>query len=94
VAQGKPLSFRQEDVKINGHAIEARVYAEDPYKGFLPSIGHLLQYIEPKHDNVRIDTGVKEGDEISMYYDPMISKTVTWGKNRTEAIELMKEALD
>lgn len=82
VAQGKPLSFKQEDVKINGHAVESRVYAEDPYRGFLPSIGHLLRYIEPKGENIRIDTGVREGDEISMFYDPIISKTVTWGPDR------------
>lgn len=94
VANGLPLSKTQDQVKINGHAIESRVYAEDPYRGFLPSIGHLLTYQEPKMPNIRIDTGVREGDEISMYYDPMISKTVSWGKDRAEAIELMKQALD
>ena len=94
VAQGKPLSITQDMITINGHALESRVYAEDPYRGFLPSIGHLLKYQEPKHEHIRIDTGVREGDEISMYYDPLISKTVTWGKDRNEAIELMKHALD
>lgn len=94
VAQGKPLSVTQEKINIKGHAIESRVYAEDPYRGFLPSIGHLMKYREPKVDNIRIDTGVREGDEISMYYDPLISKTITWGKDRTEAIDLMKKALD
>lgn len=94
VAQGGKLSLTQAEVKIKGHAIESRVYAEDPYRGFLPSIGHLLKYQEPKHENIRIDTGVQEGDEISMYYDPIISKTVTWGNSRHEALELMKYALD
>ena len=94
VAMGKKLSITQDKVRIKGHAIESRIYAEDPYRGFLPSIGHLLKYREPKHPHIRIDTGVKEGDEISMYYDPIISKTVTWGQSREESIELMKEALD
>jgi propionyl-CoA carboxylase alpha chain len=94
VAQGKPLSVTQEKINIKGHAIESRVYAEDPYRGFLPSIGHLLKYREPKVENIRIDTGVREGDEISMYYDPLISKTITWGTDRNHAIELMKKALD
>lgn len=94
VAQGKPLSITQSQINIHGHAVESRVYAEDPFKGFLPSIGHLLKYREPVHEHIRIDTGVREGDEISMYYDPLISKTITWGKDRTEAIELMKYALD
>jgi len=94
VAQGQKLSITQKEVTITGHAVESRVYAEDPYRGFLPSIGHLLKYQEPKHKNIRIDTGVQEGDEISMYYDPIISKTVTYGANRQEAIELMKYALD
>jgi propionyl-CoA carboxylase alpha chain len=94
VAQGKPLSVTQDQINIKGHALESRVYAEDPYRGFLPSIGHLLKYREPKLENIRIDTGVREGDEISMYYDPLISKTITWGKDRPEAIELMKKALD
>lgn len=94
VAQGKPLSVTQDQIKIKGHAIESRVYAEDPFRGFLPSIGHLLKYREPKVENIRIDTGVREGDEISMYYDPLISKTITWGTDRAHAIELMKRALD
>lgn len=94
VASGKKLSVTQEQINIKGHALESRVYAEDPFRGFLPSIGHLLKYREPKHKDIRIDTGVREGDEISMYYDPLISKTITWGKDRTAAIELMKDALD
>ena len=94
VAEGKPLSFRQQDVKINGWAMESRVYAEDPYRGFLPSIGHLLKYQEPTAANIRVDTGVREGDEISMWYDPMISKMCCWAPTRPEVIELSKTALD
>eukprot|EP00344_Euplotes_crassus_P012452 CAMPEP_0197007444 /NCGR_PEP_ID=MMETSP1380-20130617/40668_1 /TAXON_ID=5936 /ORGANISM="Euplotes crassus, Strain CT5" /LENGTH=644 /DNA_ID=CAMNT_0042427527 /DNA_START=140 /DNA_END=2074 /DNA_ORIENTATION=+ len=95
IAAGHPLDFTQDDIKINGHSIEMRVYAEDPSRNFLPSIGFLKKYQEPtKHENIRIDTGVQEGSEISMYYDPMISKTITWGQTRDEALELMKEALN
>eukprot|EP01147_Barroeca_monosierra_P010874 gene10874-2949_t len=94
VAAGQTLSFTQNDIGINGWAIESRVYAEDPAK-YLPSTGLLTQYIEPtpsKH--VRIDSGIYEGGEISMYYDPMISKLITYGKDRAEALEHMNVALD
>lgn len=75
--------------------MEYRVYAEDPSRKFLPSIGFLKKYKEPKvQENVRIDTGVEEGSEISMYYDPMISKLVTWGKDRNAALNLMGKAID
>lgn len=95
IAAGYPLSFKQSDVKIHGHSVEYRVYAEDPSRKFLPSIGFLQKYKEPKpHDNIRIDTGVQEGSEISMYYDPMISKLITWGKDRKEAFKLMENAMD
>jgi propionyl-CoA carboxylase alpha chain len=95
IAAGYPLKFKQSDVKINGHAVEYRVYAEDPSRKFLPSIGFLKKYIEPEpHKHIRIDTGVQEGSEISMYYDPMISKLITWGKDRQEAHALMDQALD
>eukprot|EP00358_Blepharisma_japonicum_P004913 CAMPEP_0202946914 /NCGR_PEP_ID=MMETSP1395-20130829/10390_1 /ASSEMBLY_ACC=CAM_ASM_000871 /TAXON_ID=5961 /ORGANISM="Blepharisma japonicum, Strain Stock R1072" /LENGTH=646 /DNA_ID=CAMNT_0049647805 /DNA_START=60 /DNA_END=2000 /DNA_ORIENTATION=+ len=94
VANGKKLSYTQDQVKIKGHAVESRVYAEDPFRGFLPSIGHLIKYREPSHPNIRIDTGVREGDEISMHYDPLISKTITWAETRQGAIDLMKTALD
>lgn len=95
IAAGHKLEMTQDDVKINGHAMEMRVYAEDPSRNFLPSIGFLRKYLEPeKHENIRIDTGVQEGSEISMYYDPMISKTITWGENREEALTLMKKALN
>ena len=99
VANGEPLSITQDDVKINGWAIENRLYAEDPYRGFLPSIGRLTRYRPPAEfatdtHVVRNDTGVYEGGEISMYYDPMIAKLCTWGPTRGEAIEHMRNALD
>lgn len=99
VANGEKLSIAQEDVKLNGWAIENRLYAEDPYRGFLPSIGRLTRYrppfevVEESHV-VRNDTGVFEGGEISMYYDPMIAKLCTWAPTRSEAIEQMRTALD
>ena len=89
------MSFKQEDVKINGHAVEYRVYAEKKNKKFLPSIGFLKKYKEPRpHKNIRIDTGVQEGSEISMYYDPMIAKLITWGKDRKEALTLLDKAME
>ncbi|XP_063967415.1 propionyl-CoA carboxylase alpha chain, mitochondrial-like isoform X3 [Lytechinus pictus] len=96
VAKGHTLRYTQDDIPINGWAIESRVYAEDPYKSFgLPSIGHLHRYSEPLHlDKVRVDSGIKEGSEISMYYDPMISKLVTYGATREEALAIMEKALD
>jgi propionyl-CoA carboxylase alpha chain len=95
IAAGYPLAFKQKDVKIHGHSVEYRVYAEDPSRKFLPSIGFLKKYKEPNaHENIRIDTGVQEGSEISMYYDPMISKLITWGKNRKEAMDLLAHAMD
>ncbi len=99
VAKGEKLKITQKDVKLNGWAIESRLYAEDPYRGFLPSIGRLSRYrppMEAAHDSrvVRNDTGVYEGGEISMYYDPMIAKLCTWGPTRADAIENMRVALD
>ena len=95
VAAGEPLSLRQEDVRQNGWAIEARVYAEDPFSGFVPSTGPLVRYIPPREDgNVRVDGGVVEGDRISVHYDPMIAKVCTWGATRDEAIGHMQRALD
>lgn len=96
VADGEKLSIRQEDVQINGWAMEARVYAEDPSRNFLPAIGRLARYRAPDEDggNVRIDTGVGEGSEISMFYDPMIAKLATHGGDRAEAIARMQDALD
>ncbi|HEY8352421.1 MAG TPA: acetyl-CoA carboxylase biotin carboxylase subunit [Sphingomonadales bacterium] len=95
VAAGEKLSIRQEDVKLNGWAIESRVYAEDPLRNFLPSIGRLTRYQPPaESDSVRVDTGIYEGSEISMYYDPMIAKLITHAPTRAEAIEAMRQALD
>jgi len=100
VAAGEPLPFQQDDLKINGWAMESRLYAEDPYRNFLPSIGRLTRYrppvegTTPRGGIVRNDTGVFEGGEISMYYDPMIAKLCTWGETREAAIEEMRLALD
>jgi len=96
VANGEKLSLRQEDVKIDGWAVETRVYAEDPSRNFLPAIGRLVRYRAPAQDgkNVRIDTGVGEGSEISMFYDPMIAKLATHGADRNQAIARMQDALD
>ncbi|MBS3979166.1 MAG: acetyl/propionyl/methylcrotonyl-CoA carboxylase subunit alpha [Rhodobacteraceae bacterium] len=100
VADGQPLPFKQSDLKINGWAMESRLYAEDPYRNFLPSIGRLTRYRPPVEGKtarggiVRNDTGVFEGGEISMFYDPMIAKLCTWGPTRADAIEEMRLALD
>ena len=99
VSAGEELSFKQSDLKINGWAIESRLYAEDPYRNFLPSIGRLTRYRPPEEvaepaRAVRNDTGVYEGGEISMYYDPMIAKLCTWAPTRAKAVEEMRLALD
>jgi propionyl-CoA carboxylase alpha chain len=108
VAAGEKLSFSQDQVKIDGWAIENRVYAEDPYRGFLPSTGRLVRYTPPVAgwsddgaengrrgvDGVRVDDGVYEGGEVSMFYDPMIAKLITWGKTRDEAADKQVAALD
>jgi len=95
IAYGEKIPFAQKDVQLTGWAMESRVYAEDPYRNFLPSTGRLVRYMPPlEGKNVRVDTGVYEGGEISVYYDPMIAKLVTYGKTRSEAIEYMREALD
>ena len=93
IARGEKLSFNQEDLTINGHAMELRVYAEDPLNNFLPSIGTLTTYIKPTGDGVRVDDGYEEGMPIPIYYDPMIAKLVAHGKDRTEAIQKMKKAI-
>ncbi|MEO1329879.1 MAG: acetyl/propionyl/methylcrotonyl-CoA carboxylase subunit alpha [Pseudomonadota bacterium] len=99
VAAGERLSIAQKDVVLNGWAFESRLYAEDPYRNFLPSIGRLTRYRPPEPVSretavVRNDTGVEEGSEISMFYDPMIAKLCSWGKDRGAAIETMRNALD
>ena len=95
ISAGYELEYKQEDVKIDGHSVEYRVYAEDPSRKFLPSIGFLTKYREPDvHKDIRIDTGVQEGSEISMYYDPMISKLITWAPDRKAAMNLLDHAFD
>jgi propionyl-CoA carboxylase alpha chain len=95
VAAGERLAIRQKDVTLTGWAVESRVYAEDPYRNFLPSIGRLTRYRPPQEtDGVRVDTGVAEGGEISLYYDPMIAKLVTHAKTRGQAIDAQADALD
>ena len=95
VAAGEPLGFTQADVKLEGWAVENRVYAEDPYRGFLPSTGRLVRYNPPEAgDGVRVDDGVTEGGEVSRFYDPMIAKLITWAPTRLEAIDKQITALD
>ena len=99
VAAGEKLTIRQQDVKMNGWAVESRLYAEDPYRNFLPSIGRLTRYRPPPegwsgNGVVRNDTGVTEGSEISMFYDPMLAKLCTWAPDRLRAIDAMSDALD
>ncbi len=94
VARGEELPLKQEDLSINGHALELRVYAEDPLDHFLPSVGTLEKYNLPSGEGIRVDNGFEEGMEIPIYYDPMLSKLITYGKSREEAIERMIEAID
>jgi len=94
IAMGETLGYQQEDLTINGHAIELRVYAEDPDNNFLPDIGTLQTYTTPKGNGVRVDDGFEQGMEIPIYYDPMIAKLITYGKNREEAISRMLRAID
>jgi acetyl-CoA carboxylase biotin carboxylase subunit len=94
IARGEAISFKQEDLKIRGHAVELRVYAEDPANNFLPDIGTLQTYITPKGPGVRVDDGFEQGMEIPIYYDPMIAKLITYADTRTEAIDRMVRAID
>ena len=94
IARGEVLPFKQEDLKINGHAMELRVYAEDPVNNFLPSVGKLETYQAPVGEGIRVDDGFTEGMDIPIYYDPMIAKLVTYGSNRSEAIAKMVEAIE
>jgi propionyl-CoA carboxylase alpha chain len=94
IAAGEKLTLKQSDIELKGSAIEARVYAEDPLRNFLPSIGRLVRYAAPEGEGIRVDTGVFEGAEISMYYDPMIAKLVAYGATRAEAIARLGDALD
>ncbi|MCF6242679.1 MAG: acetyl-CoA carboxylase biotin carboxylase subunit, partial [Bacteroidales bacterium] len=94
IARGEKLSFTQDDLSINGHAIELRVYAEDPANNFLPNIGKLKMYKRPQGIGVRVDDAYEQGMDIPIYYDPMIAKLITYGKDRSEAIARMKRAID
>ncbi|GGD23097.1 acetyl-CoA carboxylase biotin carboxylase subunit [Hyunsoonleella pacifica] len=94
VARGEKLNLKQEDLKIEGHALELRVYAEDPLNDFLPSIGHLEVYNLPAGQGIRVDNGYEAGMDIPIYYDPMLSKLITYGATREEAIMLMVEAIN
>ena len=94
VARGEVLNIKQEDLNINGHALELRVYAEDPLNDFLPSVGNLETYQLPVGKNIRVDNGFEEGMDIPIYYDPMLSKLITYGKTRDEAIKLMIKAIN
>jgi len=95
VADGEPLPLRQSQVTRRGHAVEARLYAEDPERGFLPSTGRIERLRFPTHlEHVRIDTGVREGDAVSIHYDPMVAKVIAWGSDRLEAIDRLRAALE
>jgi len=93
VASGRPLSIKQKDVRLNGWAMECRITAEDPYNGFLPSTGKIISLYEPTGPGVRLESGVYEGFEVSLYYDPLIAKLCVWGADRSAAIMRMKRAL-
>ncbi len=93
IASGSRLSYKQEDIKWRGSAIECRIYAEDPENNFLPSTGVVHSYWEPAGPGIRVDSGLYEGAEVSLFYDPLISKLLAWGENRAEAIDRMKRAL-
>jgi acetyl-CoA carboxylase biotin carboxylase subunit len=94
VADGQSLSFRQDDLAIRGHAVELRVCAEDPANGFLPDVGVLELFRPPRGPGIRVDSGVREGDEVPIYYDPMLAKLIVWGENRTAALNKMTRAID
>jgi len=93
VARGEKLPFTQEDLEIKGHAMELRIYAEDPLNDFLPSVGNLEIYQLPVGEGIRVDNGIEEGMDVPIYYDPMLAKLITYGKTREEAIEVMIEAI-
>jgi propionyl-CoA carboxylase alpha chain len=93
IARGEKLKISQEDLSIKGHALELRIYAEDPMDNFLPSVGKLEKYRIPQGENIRVDNGFEEGMDIPIYYDPMLAKLITYGKTREEAIQLMLKAI-
>lgn len=93
VAEGHPLPLRQEEISFNGHAIEARVYAEDPERGFLPATGHIVRWQTPTGEGTRVDAGIQSGDSVTTYYDPMLAKVCAWGETREEALRRLDRAL-
>jgi acetyl/propionyl-CoA carboxylase alpha subunit len=93
IAAGEPLPLAQEEVVCSGHALECRLYAEDPQRDDLPSPGRVLHLCEPEGPGVRVDSGLATGSEVTVHYDPLLSKVVTWGHDRREAIERMRDAL-
>ncbi|MAT54763.1 MAG: acetyl-CoA carboxylase biotin carboxylase subunit [Saprospirales bacterium] len=93
IARGEAIPFKQEDLRIDGHAIELRVYAEDPYDNFMPSTGRLKTYQAPSGEGIRVDDGFREGMEVPIFYDPMLSKLIAWGSTRAEAIERLLSAI-
>jgi propionyl-CoA carboxylase alpha chain len=94
IAEGETLGYEQDDITKRGHAVECRVYAEDPTSNFLPDPGRLIRHAAPSGFGVRVDAGVEEGGEVMIHYDPMISKLTTWGRDRADAIRRMRRALD
>ncbi|MFD1095626.1 acetyl-CoA carboxylase biotin carboxylase subunit [Salegentibacter chungangensis] len=94
VARGEELEFGQDDLKINGHAVELRVYAEDPMEDFMPSTGNLVRYATPSGEGIRLDNGFEQGMDVPIYYDPMLAKLITYGKSREEAISMMIKAIN
>jgi acetyl/propionyl-CoA carboxylase alpha subunit len=94
IARGRQLSYKQEDIRFNGHAIECRINAEDPYNDFLPSTGRITHSLLPTGPGIRVDTGVYPGFEVTPYYDPMIAKLIVWGETRGQAILRMRRALE
>lgn len=94
VAEGEELPLKQNEIKFRGHSVQARIYAEEPYNNFLPAAGNL-KYLDypPVSDNVRVETGVRQDDEVSMHYDPMIAKLVVWSETRTDAFAKLKNNL-
>src|SRR5574337_196978 len=94
IAAGQPLSVRQDEIQLHGHAIECRIYAEDPFNSFMPSPGRIQVLRTPTGPGVRIDSGIYEGCEVPLYYDPIVAKVIAWGRDRDEAIRRMRRALD
>jgi acetyl/propionyl-CoA carboxylase alpha subunit len=94
IARGRQLSYTQDQIKFNGHSIECRINAEDPFNGFMPSTGRITHSLIPTGPGVRVDTGVYPGFEITPYYDPMIAKLIVWGETRAQAILRMRRALE